>query len=95
MKYTKEERLEIGRRIYSGEMTCFQAAELYCISDQTAKDYARLYRNKYQLPSKRGRKPTAPALSCQTIPAELAYLQSLTKEQLIQELLKTRFAQAE
>lgn len=94
MKYTKEERLEIGRRIYDGELTRFQAAELYCISDQTAKGYVKLYRNEYRLPPKRERKP-APPLSLQKIPPELAYLQSLTKEQLIQELLKTRFAQAD
>lgn len=27
MKYTKEERLEIGRQIYDGEITRYQAAE--------------------------------------------------------------------
>ena len=27
MKYTKEERLDIGRRIYDGEITRYQAAE--------------------------------------------------------------------
>ena len=39
MKYTQEERLDIGRRIYEGEMTHYQAAEVYGISDQTARDY--------------------------------------------------------
>jgi transposase len=42
MKYTQEERLDIGRRIYEGEMTRYQAAEVYGISDQTARDYMRL-----------------------------------------------------
>ena len=38
MKYTKEQRLEIGRRIYDGEITKFEAAEEYGISDQTARN---------------------------------------------------------
>lgn len=27
MKYTKEQRLDIGRRIYDGEIDCYQASE--------------------------------------------------------------------
>lgn len=45
MKYTLEERLGIGRRIYNGEISRYQAAEEYGISDHTARDYMRLYRN--------------------------------------------------
>lgn len=33
MKYTLEQRLDIGRRIYEGELTRFQAAEEYGIND--------------------------------------------------------------
>ena len=43
MKYTKEQRLDIGRRIYDGEITKYEAAEQYDISYQTARDYMRLY----------------------------------------------------
>ena len=39
MKYTKEERLDIGRRIYNGEIGRSEAAEEYGIGDDTAKDY--------------------------------------------------------
>ena len=38
MKYTKEQRLDIGRRIYDVEITKFEAAEEYGISDQTARN---------------------------------------------------------
>ena len=31
MKYTKEERMEIGRRIYNGEISRYEAAEEYGI----------------------------------------------------------------
>ena len=43
MKYTKEQRLDIGRRIYDGEIDCYQAAEEYSINHYTARDYMRLY----------------------------------------------------
>lgn len=46
MKYTKEQRLDIGRRIYDGEISKYEAAEQYDISYQTARDYMRLYRNE-------------------------------------------------
>ena len=46
MKYTKEQRLDIGRRIYDGEIDCYQAAEEYSINHYTARDYMRLYRDK-------------------------------------------------
>ena len=32
MKYTKEHRLDIGRRIYDGEISKYDAAEQYDIS---------------------------------------------------------------
>ena len=52
MKYTKEERLDIGRRIYDGEITKFQAAAYYGISDSAARDYMRLYRDTNGLSAK-------------------------------------------
>ena len=54
MKYTKEERMEIGRRIYDGEISRYEAAEEYGINDQTARNYMRLYRDANHLPPKRG-----------------------------------------
>ena len=38
MKYNKEQRLDIGRRIYDGEINCYLAAEEYSINHYTAKD---------------------------------------------------------
>ena len=37
MKYRVEERMDIGRRIYNGEMSCKGAAELYGIRINTRK----------------------------------------------------------
>lgn len=45
MKYTKQEKLDIGRRIYDSEITRYQAAELYKICEGTARTYMRMYRD--------------------------------------------------
>lgn len=44
IKYLKEERLEIGKRIYERKLNCFEAGEKYNISPWTARDYFRLYK---------------------------------------------------
>ena len=94
MKYTKEERLDIGRRIYDGELTRYQAAEQYGISDQTARDYMRQYRDENHLPPKRAAKTTIHSPSFRDAPAGMEDLESMTKEQLIQELVKARITEA-
>ena len=67
MKYTKEQRLDIGRRIYDGEIDCYQAAEEYSINHYTARDYMRLYRDTYQLP-----KRSAATHTCKSVSTPLA-----------------------
>lgn len=93
MKYTKEKRLDIGRRIYDGEISRYEAAEQYGISDQTARNYMRMYRDANQLPPKQGKRSIA-APSFQKTPAGMEDLESMTKEQLIQELVKARITEA-
>ena len=58
MKYTKEQRLDIGKRIYDGELSRYEAAEEYGISDLTARDYMRQYRDINNLPPKHGKQHT-------------------------------------
>ena len=94
MKYTKEERLDIGRQIYEGELSRYQAAEVYSISEQTARDYMRLYRDTNQLPAKRSTRETVKAPSFRTALVGMDDLESMTREQLIQELVKARITEA-
>ena len=94
MKYTLEERLEIGRRIYENEMSRYQAAEVYGINEQTARNYMRMYRDANQLPPKRSAGRSVHVSALQSVPAGLEELESMTKEQLIQELVKARIAEA-
>ena len=94
MKYKKEERLDIGRQIYNGELSRYQAAEAYGISDQTARNYMRLYRDANQLPAKCGTHERIKAPSFKTAPIGMEELESMTREQLIQEIVKARITEA-
>lgn len=50
MKFTREQRLEIGRKIYVGKITKTEASITYNIDSSTARAYMRYYRNKNGLP---------------------------------------------
>ena len=95
MKYTKEQRLDIGRQIYDGELSRYEAAEKYNINDQTARDYMRLYRDVNHLPPKKaGRSLQIGAKSTQTAPTSIADLETMSKEELIEEIIKARIIEA-
>ena len=53
MKYTVEERLDIGRRIYEGEINRYEAAVEYGICETCARNYMRQYRAANGLPAKK------------------------------------------
>ena len=93
MKYAKEQRLDIGRRIYYSEISRYEAAEEYGISEQTARNYMRMYRDANRLPPKRGQRSIS-ALAFNEELAELDELKSMTKEELHQERIKARITEA-
>ena len=93
MKYTKEERLDIGRRIYTGEMSRYDAAKAYGISEYTARDYLRLYQRENGLPAhgpdhRKGKAGTIAKHA--DPPPSMAEYESMTKEELILELMRSR-----
>jgi len=99
MKYTLEQRLDIGRRIYEGEITRFQAAVEYDINDNTARSYMWLYRDTNNLPPKNGgrKNSTTKAKSSSSIEVKrpnLEEYESMSKEELIQALVKARITEA-
>lgn len=93
MKYTKEQRLEIGRKIYENELSRYQATEKYDISDYTARDYMRLYRDSNNLPPKK-ELVSDNAKTMRTSPAGIEELEAMSKEELIQEIVKIRINEA-
>ena len=93
MKYTNEQRLDIGRRIYDGEISRYEAAEEYGINEQTARNYMRMYQDAKQLPPKQGGRGIC-APSFKKAPAEPDELKAIIKEELVHERIKTKITEA-
>ena len=102
MKYTYEQRLDIGRQIYDGELTRFQAAEQYGINECTARSYMWLYRDTNHLPPKSPRRTSSQKESGNVSVAASGLLEqstlesyeTMSKEDLIHELVKARINEA-
>ena len=97
MKYTREERLDIGKRVYEGEINRYQAAEEYGISEQTARNYMRQYQFANELPAKgpvkkSGRESVQPKPVA--LDPGLEEYEAMTKEELIQELVRSKIREA-
>ena len=96
MKYTKEERLNIGRRIYDGELTRYEAVEEYEISEQTVRNYMRLYRDVNHLLPRKVEQHICGLAKTRSAPAPtgLEELQSMTKEEPIDALVMAKITEA-
>lgn len=91
MKYTKEERLDIGRRTYNNEFTKREAMEKFDITETTIDNYIRLYRTENNLPARDCK--TNPLKSRIVLPeSKTGYeeFDSMTREELIGEIIKAR-----
>ena len=95
MKYTKEERLDIGRRTYNNEFTKREAMEKFGITETTVDNYVRLYRTENNLPP---RASTCNLLKSRIVLPEdktgYGEFDSMTREELIGEIIKARINEA-
>ena len=96
MGYTREERLNIGRQIYNNEISRGDAAIKYKISEDTARDYMRLYRDVNGLPPKNRiqKEENTVKISMGSSQPDLSEYESMTKDELIKELVKSRISEA-
>lgn len=96
MGYTREERMDIGKQIYNNEISKSDAAIKYNISEGTARDYMRLYRNVNGLPPKNRiqKDGNIVKISVHSSEPDLSEYESMTKEELIKELVKSRISEA-
>ena len=96
MGYTRQEILDIGKQIYNNEISKSDAAIKYKISEGTARDYMRLYRDVNGLPPKNRiyKEENTVKISVYSSVPDLSEYASMTKEELIQELVKSRIREA-
>ena len=87
MKYTRLERLEIGRKIFEGDFSVHEAAEIYGINFYTARGYLRTYKAAKGL-REEGQQPEEQP---ENAPASYkAYLKSLSRKELEEELMEMK-----
>ena len=99
MKYTPEERLEIGRRIYEGEINVYKAAVEYGIGETCARNYMRRYRSANGLPAKGQGTPIIQEkregnAKPVVLDPGLEEYEAMTKEELIRELIRSKIREA-
>ena len=79
-KFSKEERLEIGKEVYNKEIKINQAAIKYNINPYTVRDYMREYREINNLKE----------INRVITENNFTDLNKLSKEKLIEELIKAK-----
>lgn len=79
-KFSKEERLEIGKEVYNKEIKINQAAIKYNINPYTVRDYMREYREINNLKE----------INRVIAENNFTNLNKLSKEKLIEELIKAK-----
>lgn len=98
MGYSKTERLEIGRKLYEGEITKQEAMVNYGLTKDTARNYMRYYRDANDLPPRdymqgvlMAERPTATKSKRQY---GLEDYEKMTRGELINELIEARINEA-
>ena len=90
MKYTKEERLEIGRRIYQREITLATAAVEYDVNFYTARDYLRLYKARENVSIPQGLRLGGSQDDTLADKPNICQYEKMSREELMDELIKAK-----
>lgn len=95
MKYTKEERLEVDRKIYESGLSNLKVGEVFGICEESARRYRISYEESQGIEHNSGKSQKQVIHPDALItPREAANdfddYASMTKEQLIEELMKAR-----
>ena len=89
MKYTKEQRLDIGRQIYTGKISKVDAMTKYEISHSSAEGYVTQYKRANGIPLQNHKSGSISQIKAITN-ADLELYQSMSKEELIQQLILSK-----
>ena len=96
MKYTKEERIDIGRQVFTHELTHKEAEQKYGVAKSGIDRYVQDYKIANGIPIKSGSggsvSPVLVNKSSQTLDIE-AY-KAMSKDELINELIRAKVNEA-
>ena len=89
MKYTKQERLEIGRKIHESGLSSLKAASIFDISEESARRYRIMYEESIGVNHKLEK-----AATLSDVRAVYGDYSSMSKDELIEELMKAKIREA-
>jgi transposase len=92
VKYTKEERLNIGRRVYAGELTEIEAQQEYRIGRTCVQNYVYQYKVANGIPTKKLNQKNGQmkTLSQSSDEMDISVYEAMSKEELIEELIRAK-----
>ena len=99
MKYSKEERLEVGRKIHESGLSNLNAGIMFGISEESERRYRILYEQSQGIKHDSSRAHKCPVDTAALItPGEPMSssddYSSMTREELIEELMKSKIREA-
>ena len=99
MKYSKEERLEVGKKIHESGLSNLNAGIIFGISEESARCYRILYEQSQGIEHGSSRAQKDPVDTAVLItPGEPVSTSedysSMTREELIEELMKSKIREA-
>ena len=99
MKYSKEERQEVGRKIHESGLSNLNAGIMFGISEESARRYRILYEQSQGIKHDSSRAHKCPVDTAALItPGEPMSssddYSSMTREELIEELMKSKIREA-
>ena len=99
MKYSKEERLEVGRKIHESGLSNLNAGIMFGISEESARRYRILYEQSQGIKHDSSRAHKCPVDTAALItPGEPMSssddYSSMTREELTEELMKSKIREA-
>ena len=90
VKYTKEERLDIGRRVYAGELTEIEAQQEYRIGRTCVQNYVYQYKVANGIPTKKLNQKNGQMKALPQDGIDISIYEAMSKEELIEELIRAK-----
>ena len=95
MKYTKKQRIDIGRQVFTHEISHVDAERNYGVARSCIDRYIREYKIANGIPTEtRADRPESPALVKQELPLDIEAYKAMSKEELIDELIRAKVNEA-
>lgn len=98
MKYTKDQRIDIGRKVFTRELSRQEAMAKYDVCSTCLDKYIREYKIANGIPTEQqpnGKLRSHPAPSVQqNLPIDIEAYKAMSKDELINELIRAKVNEA-